>query len=266
MDLEIAGKTAIVTGGSRGIGRAIADRLAREGARVVISARGAADIERAVAEMRAAGLDVDGMATDVSNPAAAPELVARAIERFGSVDILVNNAGGQRSRGNFDTLTDQDYFDAFTDNVLSIVRMCRAALPHMQARQWGRVVNITSEVATQPDRIYQNYAAAKGAALNLSKSLSKAYARDGILVNAVSPGLIETSAVGASFAQGAVDQGRPEEAVRADFFRKFKPGLVLGRAGTPGEVASVVALLCSPLASYVTGAEVRVDGGSVVGL
>ena len=216
--------------------------------------------------MRAAGFDVHDMAASVADPAAVVALADRAVAEFGTVDILVNNAGGQRSRGNFDTLTDQDYLDAFEDNVLSIVRLFRAVLPHMRRGKWGRVVNITSEVATQPDRIYQNYAAAKAAALNLSKSLSKAYARDGILVNSVSPGLIETPAVAASFAQGAVDRNRPEEAVRADFFRKFKPGLVLGRAGLPEEVAAVVALLCSPLASYVTGAEVRVDGGSVIGL
>lgn len=266
MDLQIAGKAAIVTGGSRGIGRAIAERLAGEGARVLISARGADGVEQAVAEMRSQGLEVHGFAASVADPAAIQALADRAVAEFGTVDILVNNAGGQRSRGNFETLSDQDYLDAFEDNVLSIVRLFRAVLPHMQRQKWGRVVNITSEVATQPDRIYQNYAAAKGAALNLSKSLSKAYARDGILVNAVSPGLIETSAVAASFAKGAEEQGRPEAEVRADFFRKFKPGLVLGRAGTPEEVAAIVTLLCSPLASYVTGAEVRVDGGSVVGL
>jgi 3-oxoacyl-[acyl-carrier protein] reductase len=266
MDLGITGKTAIVTGASRGIGRAIAGLLAEEGAHVILSARGREDLETAASEIRAAGGAADSFVTDVSDAETVKALVAHAVELTGTVHILVNNAGGQRTRAGFDQLSDQDFIEAFEDNVLSVVRLTRAVLPYMRANSWGRIVNITSEVSTQPDRVFQHYAAAKAAQLNLSKSLSKTLARDGILVNAVSPGLIMTAGVTDSFARGAKEQGRTIGEVEADFFRKFKPGLVIKRGGTADEVAGVVALLASERASYVTGAEYRVDGGAVVGL
>jgi 3-oxoacyl-[acyl-carrier protein] reductase len=266
MDLGLRGRTAIVTGGSKGIGLAIAATLAAEGARVVVAARGQGAIDDAVASIVAAGGQAIGCAFDVTAADAAEQLVRATIEHFGTVDILVNNAGGQRTRAGFDDLTDEDFLEAYADNVLSVVRMVRAVLPAMRAQQWGRIINIVSEASTQPERVFQHYNAAKAAELNLTKSLSKALARDGILVNAVAPGLISTPAVEDSFAEGAQAQNRPIEEVKADFFRKFKPGLVLGRAGTSAEVAAVVAFLASKQASYVTGSNYRVDGGSVVGI
>jgi 3-oxoacyl-[acyl-carrier protein] reductase len=266
MDLGLKGKVAIVTGASRGIGKAIAAALAAEGARVMLSARGRNVLDDAVAEIRAAGGEAEGYAASVADPAGVAALVTATAERLGPPEVLVNNAGGQRRRAGFDDLTDQDFLDAYEDNVLSVVRMVRACLPHMRAGKWGRIVNIVSEAALQPERTFQHYNAAKAAQLNLTKSLSKALARDGILVNAVAPGLIMTPGVEAGFAKGAAEQDRPVAEVQADFMRKFKPGLVLGRGGTPGEVAAVVAFLCSEQAAYVTGANYAVDGGSVVGL
>jgi NAD(P)-dependent dehydrogenase (short-subunit alcohol dehydrogenase family) len=266
MDLGLSGRTAIVTGGSKGIGQACAMTLAREGAQVVVSARGEAAIEETVAAIVQAGGRAAGFAADMADPQAAAGLVGFAAERFGAVDILINNSGGQRKRAGFDQLSDDDFLDAYTDNVLSVVRMVRAVLPGMRERRWGRIVNIVSEASTQPERVFQHYNAAKAAELNLTKSLSKALARDGVLVNAVAPGLISTHAVEEDFKRGAKEQNRSVEEVKADFFRKFKPGLVLARAGQADEVAAVVAFLASERASYVTGANYRVDGGSVVGI
>ena len=266
MDLGLTGKTAIVTGGSKGIGREIAMELAREGAAVLVAARGREAVDATVADILSAGGKAAGMAADMADPATADALVRAAGQAFGRVDILVCNAGGQRKRAGFDELTDQDFLDAYTDNVLSVVRMVRAALPEMRARRWGRVITIVSEVATQPERTFNHYAAAKAAELNLTKSLSKVLARDGILVNAVAPGLIATPGIEESFARGAREQDRDVAEVKADFMRKFKPGLVLARAGAAEEVAAVVAFLASERASYVTGANFRVDGGSVVGI
>jgi NAD(P)-dependent dehydrogenase (short-subunit alcohol dehydrogenase family) len=266
MDLGLRGRTAIVTGGSKGIGREIALTLASEGAQLVVVARGAPAVDQTVADIRKAGGTGIGIAADVGLAGTAEAVVQAAIKQLGKVDILINNAGGQRKRAGFDELTDQDFLDAYTDNVLSVVRMVRAVLPSMRERHWGRIINIVSEAATQPDRVFQHYNAAKAAELNLTKSLSKALARDGILVNAVAPGLIATPGIEASFAQGAREQNRPVEEVKGDFLRKFKPGLVLARAGDPAEVAAVVAFLASDRASYVTGANYRVDGGSVVSI
>jgi 3-oxoacyl-[acyl-carrier protein] reductase len=266
MDLGLRGRTAIVTGGSKGIGREIALTLAAEGAAVVVMARGRPAVEQTVADIRQAGGTALGIAADVALAGTAEAVVHGAVQQFGKVDILVNNAGGQRKRAGFDELCDQDFLDAYTDNVLSVVRMVRAVLPTMRARHWGRIINIVSEAATQPDRVFQHYNAAKAAELNLTKSLSKALAQDGILVNAVAPGLIATPGVEASFARGAREQNRSVDEVKGDFLRKFKAGLVLGRAGESAEVAAVVAFLASERASYVTGANYRVDGGSVVGI
>ncbi|HMO67814.1 MAG TPA: SDR family oxidoreductase [Novosphingobium sp.] len=266
MGLGLQSKVAIVTGGSKGIGREIALELAREGASVVVAARGREAVEACVADIAAAGGTALGAVADMAVPGAAETLVGQAVERFGKVDILVCNSGGQRTRAGFDELTDEDFIEAYTDNVLSVVRLVRAALPGMRERRWGRIITIVSEVSTQPDRTFQHYAAAKAAELNLTKSLSKTLARDGILVNAVAPGLIATPGIEESFARGAREQGRPIEAVKADFMRKFKPGLVLARAGEAQEVAAAVAFLASERASYITGANLRVDGGSVIGI
>jgi NAD(P)-dependent dehydrogenase (short-subunit alcohol dehydrogenase family) len=266
MNLGLAGKVAIVTGGSKGIGRAIALELGREGACVLVAARGREALDETVAAIGDEGGKAVGMVADTAEAGVAEALVETATSRFGKVDILVCNAGGMRRHAGFDDLADEDFLDAYTDNVLSVVRLVRAALPGMRERRWGRIITITSEVSTQPDRTFQHYAAAKAAQLNLTKSLSKALARDGILVNAVAPGLIATPGNEADFERGAREQGRPIEDVKADFIRKFKPGLVLGRAGDSEEVAAVVAFLASERASYVTGASFRVDGGSVVGI
>lgn len=266
MDLGLTGKSAIVTGASMGIGRAIALELAREGAGVLVAARGREGVDAAVAEIVAQGGAAIGVAADMAEAGAAEMLVEQARARFGKVDILVCSAGGMCRHAGFDELSDQDFLDAYVDNVLSVVRLVRAALPGMRERRWGRIITIASEVATQPDRTFNHYAAAKAAELNLTKSLSKALARDGILVNAVAPGLIATPGNEASFAEGARKQGRPIAEVKADFIGKFKPGLALGRAGEAEEVAAVVAFLASERASYVTGANFRVDGGSVIGI
>ncbi|MGE0741734.1 MAG: SDR family NAD(P)-dependent oxidoreductase [Hyphomonadaceae bacterium] len=263
---DLRGKVAIVTGASRGIGRAACELLATHGCKLVIAARGEAGVQDTLAAVRGLGAEATGCALDVADAAAGEQLVDAAVQTFGALHILVNNAGGMRGGGGFEDLSDEDYLQCFEDNVLSVVRLVRAALPHLRQHRAGRVINVCSEVAMQPERIFPHYNAAKAAQLNLTKSLSKAYARDGILVNAVSPGLIRTEGVEAGFAADAQRLGVSIDEAEAAFLKRFKPGLVLGRAGAPHEVAAVIAFLASDAASFITGANYRVDGGSVVSI
>lgn len=266
MDYGLKGKVAIVTGASRGIGRAICEALAAEGCRLMVTARGEAGVDETVEALRSAGAEAVGFPTDVADPGNLEILVDKTVQAFGALHILVNNAGGQRRRAGFDELEDADYLQAFEDNVLSVVRLFRAALPHLRKHREGRVINICSEVAIQPERIFPHYNAAKAAQLNLTKSMSKAYARDGILVNAVSPGLIRTAGVEEGLGGDAARLGVSVDEAEAAYLKRFKPGLVLGRSGMPKEVAAVVTFLASAAASFVTGSNYRVDGGSVITL
>ncbi|MGE0387251.1 MAG: SDR family NAD(P)-dependent oxidoreductase [Gammaproteobacteria bacterium] len=266
MDLGLTGKVAIVTGASQGIGRGIAVALAREGARVVIGARSADLLDEVVREICAAGGDAHAVVCDVMRAEDIERLVAEAVARWGGVQILVNNAGGMLKQAGFDNLDDADWEASFRYNVLSAVRTVRACLPHMRARGWGRIINICSENSVQPDRIFPDYGATKAALLNLTKSLSKGLAADGILVNAVSPGLVATPMVVKGLTESARMRGISYAEAEALYLKKIKPNQVFGRSGTAEEVAAVVCFLASEAASYVTGSDYRVDGGSVASM
>jgi NAD(P)-dependent dehydrogenase (short-subunit alcohol dehydrogenase family) len=179
MRLGLAGKVALVTGASKGIGLAVAEALAAEGARVVISARCQPALDRAAAAIREHGGEVLGVPADVTRPEDVERLVAAAVSRFGTIHVLVNNAGGIGSFSPFDELSDGAWLGVLELNVLSAVRVTRAVLPHMRRQEWGRIINMGSESGVQPDALMPHYNASKAALINLTKSLSKAYAADG---------------------------------------------------------------------------------------
>lgn len=247
MDLELSGRSAIVTGASRGLGRAIAAGLAAEGARLTICARGADALEATAAELRAAGAEVVAVAGDVTDAADAERMVRTAVEAYGGVDVLVNNAGGTVRQGD---LAEQ-FRGSFDLNVTSALRMMELAKPHLQASGQGAVVNISSIYGRESGGPAQ-YNATKSAQIAMSKSYALDWIRSGIRVNNVAPGSIAFE--GGSWGRRLRDE--PE--VMARFIEQNLPA---GRFGRAEELAAAVVFLCSPRASWIVGASLNVDGG-----
>lgn len=259
MELGLKNKVALVTGASKGIGKAVAMELAREGCRVVISARGEEELNEAAEEIRQveSSAEVLSVATDVTDPSEVERLVDEATGRFGTVHVLVNNAGGVGRRVPFHELSNDEWFEILDLNLISAVRLTRAVLPYMREQGWGRIINIGSESGAQPDTVKPHYNASKAALVNLTKGLSKAYGEEGILVNVVSPATTLTPAVESIISEEAESE--------TAFVNENRPNIVAGRLGRPEEVAAVIAFLASERASFVTGSNYRVDSGSVVG-
>lgn len=258
MDLGLKDKVAIVTGASRGIGKAVALELAREGCRVVLSARGEEDLRQAAGEVGEVG-DALAVPADVTKPDEVEKLVGETVDRYGRIDVLVNNAGGIGRPASFEELSDEEWFEVLDLNLFSAVRLTRAVLPYMREQGWGRIINISSESGIQPDPFMPHYNASKAALINLTKSLSKAYGAEGILVNVVSPAFVMTPAVQGMLVDVAEKRGISGEEAEAAFLEENRPNIVVGRAGTSEETAAVVAFLASERASFVAGANYRVD-------
>jgi 3-oxoacyl-[acyl-carrier protein] reductase len=267
MQLGLKDKVVLVTGGSKGIGRAIAEGFAAEGSKVVIAARGKEELQKAAKEVGSnTGAEVFPFAADASKAGDITRMVEETVKHFGTVHVLVNNAGGVGAFAPFHELTDEAWLEIFNFNVMSAVRATRAVLPHMQRQKWGRIINISSESGTQPDAFMPHYNASKAAMNSLTKSLSKAYATDGILVNTVSPAFILTPLVSGMLQKLAGEQGVTPEQVQAQFLATNRPHIELKRPGRSEEVASAVVYLASEQASFITGTNLRVDGGSVASI
>ena len=259
MDLKIEGRVALVCGSSSGLGRAIAQTLAQEGCRVALNARDDHRLNTAVELVRGAGGgEVEGFRADVSVAEDAEALVHRVKDRFGSLDILVCNAGGPPAVSFHDAPVEA-WQDALDLNLVSTVRLCRAAVPIMRKRQWGRIICLTSIAAKQPLPGLILSTTARAGVLGFAKALSDELAAEAITVNVVCPGYMRTERVEDLAKQRSKQTRRNTHEVMASFIQDVP----VGRMGEPEELAAAVAFLASGRASYITGTALQVDGGFI---
>ena len=250
LELGLAGKIAIVTGGSEGLGRAAVERLARSGARVVACARRKDVLERAVEEVKkATGAEVLGLSADVSRAADCEAVVAQTVARFGGVDILLNNAGPSAAAA-FEKVDDALWQADFDLKVMGAIRMSRLVIPHMKQRGGGRIINVTTVGGKAPRAQGLPTSVSRAAGINLTKSLANEYASDHILVNTVCLGLVK-SAQWERRAKGDLE----------GYYREVAKRVPVGRVGEAEEFADLVAFLCSARAAYITGTAINFDGG-----
>ena len=261
MQVDLSGLRALVTGSTKGIGRAIAQELAANGAEVAINGRKAADVEEAIASLRAAL--PKGRFKAAPGDAGTAAGVAGTIEAAGDVDILVNNVGVFEIKDAF-TIPDEDWERFFAVNVLSGVRFTRHYGPRMREKHFGRIIFISSESGAQIPTEMIHYGLTKSADLALMRGFAQALAASGVTVNAVLPGPTRTEGVEAIFKSMGRSAGDPE--AQRDFIDKGRPSSIIKRLAKPEEVAVMVALLCSREASAITGSPVRADGGVVMSI
>ena len=260
MDLQLTGKTALVTGSTAGIGYSIALSLAREGARVILNGRTRERIDAAIAKLRqeAGKADVSGIAADLGTA----DGVAKLTGELPAVDILVNNLGIFEPKPFLD-IPDADWQRFFEVNVLSGIRLSRFYLPGMMKADWGRIVFISSESAINIPTEMVHYGFTKTAQLSLARGLAQTAAGTGVTVNSVLPGPTKSEGVGTFVGQMAKDKGISMEEMERDFFAHARPSSLIKRFLTVEEIADFVAFVCSPKASGITGAQLRADGGVV---
>jgi 3-oxoacyl-[acyl-carrier protein] reductase len=262
MDLGLKDRVGIVAASSRGLGKACALELAREGARVVICARDCDRLAATAQEIRkVTNAEVLSIGVDLTDDAQIRHLADETLRRFGRIDILVTNNGGPPA-GYFDDFADEAWLAAHQLTLMSAVRLIRAVLPAMRAQQWGRIINITSVSVKQPiDNLLLSNVYRPGV-VALAKTLSAQVAADGITVNNVAPGYTRTDRVLELAVARAADEGKTVEEVMAE----TSIGFPMRRMGEPEELAALVAFLASERASYITGTTIQVDGGYVKGI
>lgn len=253
---RLKGKTAVVTGASRGIGRAIAVRLAKEGARTVLSARDKEALGRAVGEITEAGGQATSLALDLRIPDSPRRLAEFALQTFHQIDIVVNNAGATK-RGEFEDLTEEDWADGFALKFLGAVRLTRAAWPHLKATS-GSLINISGAGGRTPEAQFTIGGSVNAALISFTKAMAAAGIRDGVQVNVINPGTIRTDRYHKRLAAFARERGMDTAAAEREFVREHQTT----RIGEPDDIAALVAFVASPEGRFLHGAMVDMDGGA----
>ena len=257
MDLGITGKVALVTGGSRGLGRQIALALAREGCHVAVCARSSEALDEIISELQQVNTNSVGVQADVTTEEGCNTFYASSMAAFGAADILVNNVGGTSGGREFDTTTDEDWTATLNLNLFSAIRMMRVALPHMKEGGWGRVVNVASLFGREYGGAL-SYMTSKAALIAFSKHMALSLAAHNVLVNTISPGSI-------TIPGGRWDnfqKNNPPDEVH-EFISRNLP---MGKFGWPEPIGELVAFLCSNNADLITGASINIDGGQAKSL
>ena len=265
MDLGLSGRTCVVTGASRGIGRETARMLCAEGASVLLVARGEEELDAAVSECRGAAngeAAAEPLLLDVTEPDAGERMADAAKQAFGKLEVLVNNAGSARWR-DLDDVPEEDWYAAWELNVMAPLRAMRAAIPLMAGRGWGRVVNVSSTAGKRPSAQMPEYSVAKAAELSLSRLFADRHAREGVLVNAICPGPTKSELW--MDEGGLLDQSQQLAGAesRQEALEQAGGKRPIGRLAEVEEIAAAIVFLCSERASYVAGAAWSVDGGTV---
>ncbi len=264
MDLGIKGKVALISGGNRGIGKATALEMAKEGVNIAITARDEADLAAAAEEFRTLGVQALGLKADMEVAADVENAVAQTYKTFGRIDILFNNAGHSHPTTPIEA-TDEEWASQLDIHLMACVRTCRLIIPKMIEQKWGRIINMSSMYGIAPGTGVPDYNAAKAAVINYTRSIALYYSKEGICATAICPGLIHTEIwdkfadnIAAEMGQGKTRQDILDSA--ADQASAIK------RYAKPDEVGKVVTFLASECASYMTGCSVQVDGGALAGI
>ena len=258
MDLQLKGKTALILGGSKGLGRGVADALAAEGVAVAIVARGQDALDRAVSEIASRGGKGIGLAADLSDWPSIEAAANSARKQLGPIDILLNNSGGPLPSG-VAGVPAKVWEDQFHAMVLSLFRLTDLLLGDMRSRKWGRIINVASTSVVEPIMTIGVSNTLRSAIVGWAKTLATEVARDGITVNTLLPGAIKTDrTIQLSRAAAERQKISVDEAMQ-----RSAQAIPVGRIGTPAEFGAVAAFIASPLAAYVTGSLIRVDGGAL---
>lgn len=269
MDLNLEGRVALVTGSSKGIGEGVARGLAREGVIVIVHGRNKTRTEEVAHDITANGGRACVVIGDLTDEGEVQRLVDQAQTFVKPVEIVINNAGGSDGTEDWTTTRSETWAAGYDRNVLAAVRITSRLLPAMRQQKWGRIVNISSLQALIPLATRPDYAAAKAAMVAMTASLAKAVAMDGITANTVSPGAIHSDSLDAAFRKVAANQSLAANASWTEIEQTvlpLLPHIPMGRVGTLDEIADAICFLASPRASYITGANLRLDGGMWPGL
>jgi 3-oxoacyl-[acyl-carrier protein] reductase len=258
MDLRIAGKVALVLGGSKGLGRGVADALSAEGVAVALLARGQEALDKAVAEIKGRGGRAIGIAADLADWSSVERAVTTTREQLGPIDILLNNSGGPPPSA-ASGVAPEVWEAQFRQMVLVFFRLTDLVLPDMKARKWGRIINVASESVVQPIAAIGISNTLRASVVGWAKTLAGEVGRDGVTVNTLLPGPFLTDRI----SQVARARAQKENVDIEEITRRIGSRVPVGRVGDPAEFGAVAAFLASPLAAYITGSMIRVEGGSI---